>query len=367
MMDRYSAPQGPLTGIRVIEFAAIGPAPFCAMLLSDMGADVVRIDRTLQDAFPDPVTNRGRAAVHLDLKSDAGRAAALDAIALADVLIEGYRPGAMERLGLGPDAALARNPRLIYGRMTGWGQTGPLADRAGHDINYIAITGALEEIGEAGGRPIPPLNLVGDFGGGALYLAFGIAAALVERERSGKGQVIDAAIVDGTASLLSMVSGTGSSGFPTGRGINGLGGGWPSYRTYRCKDGRYMAVGALEEQFWSALADALGLTDEEKKRRPADAQALIARMEAIFLTATQAEWSERLADIDGCVTPVLSLAEAPAHPHNRQRATYRTLDGIDHPQPAPRLSRTPGVIQGPAPRRGEGGAERLRAWGVTLP
>lgn len=365
-MDGYQPAQGPLTGVRVIEFAGIGPVPFCAMLLSDMGADIVRIDRTLLDPYPDPVLNRGRTAVHLDLKSQAGHAAALEAVAHADVVLEGYRPGVMERLGLGPDAALARNARLIYGRMTGWGQTGPLADRAGHDINYIAITGALEEIGEAGRAPIPPLNLVGDFGGGALYLAFGIAAALVERERSGKGQVIDAAIVDGTASLMATFSGMAPGGFPMGRGVNSLGGGQASYRTYQCSDGRYMAVGAIEPQFWEPLADALGLSDEEKLRRPADAASLIARMEATFLTATQAEWTQRLADIDGCVAPVLSLAEAPAHPHNRERATYRTLDGIDHPQPAPRLSRTPGAIQGRAPLRGEGGAERLRAWGVAL-
>ena len=252
--------QGPLSGVRVVEFAGIGPAPFAVMLLADMGAEVVRIDRSPVDPFPNPVVNRGRTSILLDLKSDEGRRIALDAIGAADVVIEGYRPGVMERLGLGPDEALARNPRLIYGRMTGWGQDGPLSQRAGHDINYIALTGALDAIGPAEGPPMPPLNLVGDYGGGSLYLAMGVCAALYERERSGKGQVIDAAVVDGTASLMALFHGFAKGGLiSTERGRRALGGDAPWYRTYECADGRFLAVGPIEPQFRVALLAGLGL------------------------------------------------------------------------------------------------------------
>lgn len=355
---------GPLAGIRVVEFAGIGPGPFCAMLLSDMGADVVRIDRSHENAYPDPVTHRGRASIVLDLKIEAGRRVALEAMSVADVVIEGYRPGAMEAFGLGPDIVCARNPGLVYGRMTGWGQAGPLAHTAGHDINYIAITGVLDEIGNVDAPPVPPLNLVGDFGGGALYLAFGIASALFERNRSGLGQVIDAAIIDGSASMTAMFRGMAPGGFPIGRGTNVLGGAAPYYRCYRCSDGRYLAIGALEQPFWNQLLTAVG--DDTLRRDPVDFAATHARLTEIFAGATRAMWLDRLAGYDACVAPVLSLAEAPSHPHNRARGVYQHIDGIDHPAPAPRLSRTPGTIQGPAPKHDEGGAARLGGWGVRV-
>lgn len=357
--------EGPLAGIKVIEFAGIGPGPFCAMMLSDMSADVVRIDRSPHDLLPDQVTHRGRSSIVLDLKSDAGRAVALDAMMRADIAIEGYRPGVMERLGLGPDTALASNPRLIYGRMTGWGQTGPLSQKAGHDINYIALTGVLGELGKKGKLPTPPLNLIGDFGGGAMLLTLGIVAALYERQISGQGQVIDASIVDGTALLMAMFSGM-KPGLPIGRGINPLGGSQPSYRCYRCKDGLDVAVGAIEPEFWGELADAIGLTPDERSWRSSDLERLHARMETIFLSATRAEWCARLADFDACFSPILSLAEAPAHAHNQARGTYVHIDGVDHPAPAPRFSRTMGEIQGRSPKRGEGGVARLKSWGVNI-
>lgn len=356
--------QGPLRGVRVLEFAGIGPVPFCAMLLSDMGADVVRIDRSVRDDYPDPILNRGRSSIVLDLKSAQGQQAARDAMARADVVIEGYRPGVMERLGLGPNEALAANPALIYGRLTGWGQTGPLAHRAGHDINYIALTGALDEIGQRGGPPIPPLNLVGDFGGGSLYLAFGIAAALFERERSGKGQVIDAAIVDGVASMMGMFTGQ-SEVLTVGRGRNALGGARCYYGTYECSDGRHIAVGAIEDTFWNALADALGLDHEERVRTPERNEWLVRRLTDIFRTASSEEWQARLSGKNLCVTPVVELRDAPDQPHLRERGTYVRISGLDHPAPAPRFSRTPGAIQETSPP-GANGAERLRAWGVEL-
>jgi alpha-methylacyl-CoA racemase len=354
---------GPLAGVKVVEFAGIGPAPHCAMMLADMGADVVRIDRHAATDYPDPVTQRGRSSILLDLKAPQGQASARAAMAKADVVIEGFRPGVMERLGLGPDAALTDNPRLIYGRMTGWGQDGPLAQAAGHDINYIAVAGALEEIGERDRPPIPPINLVGAFGGGAMFLAYGIALALFERSRSGLGQVIDAAIVDGTASLMSAMIGMRQI-LGAGRGVNQLGGAAPSYRAYRCADGRHIAIGAIEAAFWHALADELGLGADERARKPQDNAALAERLQAIFLTAPRDEWARRLNGADMCVTPILSIEEAADHPHLRARRTYEHLDDVLHPAPAPRLSRTPGAIAGPAPVPGSGGRERLVQWGV---
>ena len=358
--------QGPLAGVRVLEFAGLGPAPFCAMLLSDLGADVVRVDRPGAGPSPADVTCRGRASLALDLKQAEAREGCLAAIELADVLIEGFRPGVMERLGLGPEPALERNPRLIYGRMTGWGQTGPLAEAAGHDINYIALTGVLDAIGTAEG-PVPPLNLVGDMGGGALYLAFGIAAALYERERSGKGQVIDAAIVDGAASLMSIFTWLQADRMVRlRRGENLLGGAAPFYRAYECADGRHIAVGALEPQFYAALIERLGIEDvpgrASAKEWPDGCEALA----KVFRTGTRAEWCALLEGTEACFAPVLSYDEAPSHPHLRARETFVEAFGMAQPAPAPRFSRTPGTVQGPPPAAGEGGLERLRAWGAKV-
>ena len=353
--------QGPLDGLKVLEFAGIGPAPFCAMLLSDLGADVVRVDRPRAGAAPHDVTARGRTSVALDLKDEAARIFCLEAVGRADVLIEGFRPGVMERLGLGPDPALALNPGLIYGRMTGWGQDGPLAQAAGHDINYIALTGALDAIGEKDRPPVPPLNLVGDYGGGALYLALGILAALHERHRSGRGQVVDAAVVDGTASLMSVFNWLSTDGLTSmTRGENLLGGAMPFYRTYECADGRYVAVGPLEPHFYARLRGALGLAPETTAPLETQAEAL----EATFRTRTRDEWTALLEGTDACFAPVLSLGEAPDHPHMKARGVYAEAFGVVQPAPAPRLSRTPGAIQGPPPGAGDGGLERLRAWGV---
>ncbi|MEA2664618.1 MAG: alpha-methylacyl-CoA racemase [Candidatus Eremiobacteraeota bacterium] len=364
---------GPLAGVRVLEFAGIGPAPFCAMLLSDLGADVVRIERADAPLPSDPVTSRGRSALALDLKSPAGIVLALAALERADVLVEGFRPGVMERLGLGPEVALERNPRLIYGRMTGWGQSGPLAHAAGHDIAYIALTGALAAIGPAHGPPVPPLNLVGDFGGGALYLALGIAAALYERERSGRGQVIDAAIVDGVASLMAMFGGLRAQGrVSLDRERNFLSGAAPNYRCYACADGRYVAVGPLEPKFFALLLQRLGVElphgsgDGTPGHENITAQwaAQADALAAVFATKPRDEWAALLEGTDACVAPVLALDEAPAHPHLRAREVYVERDGIVQPAPAPRFSRTPGALQGPAPRPGEGGRDALRRWGV---
>ena len=354
---------GAFDGVRVVEFAGIGPAPFCAMLLADHGADVVRIDRA--GAMPlDPVTARGRSSVVLDLKSPGGAALALAAMDRADVAIEGFRPGVMERLGLGPDVALARNPRLIYGRMTGWGQTGPLAHSAGHDLTYIALTGVLAALGPADAPPPPPLNLVGDFGGGALYLAFGIAAALYERERSGRGQVIDAAVVDGTASLMALFSGRVASGRGTlERGRSELGGGAPNYRCYECADGRYVAVAPREPQFRAALYALLGIDPPHAASWDDESRALA----DVFKRKPRDEWVALFEGTDACVAPVLTLDEAPAHPQMRARDVYYEAGGVVQPAPAPRFSRTPGTPK-PAPcRSGEGGRDTLQRWGVDVP
>jgi len=355
----------PLNGLRVVEFAGIGPGPHAAMMLADMGADVIRIDRPGKQAYHDPVTGRGRSSIDLDLKSPAGLAVAEAAVLAADIIIEGFRPGVMERLGLGPDEMLARNPGLIYGRMTGWGQDGPLAQSAGHDINYIALTGALDEIGVEGGPPIPPVNFVGDFGGGSTYLVIGILLALLERTRSGRGQVVDAAIVDGAASLMAAMAGMREL-IGAGRGRNALGGASPTYRTYRCADGAYLAIGAIEERFWTKLADRLGLSAAERRRDAGNADALHRRLEALFLQASAAEWIERIGLEDTCIAPVLTLEQAATHVHLVSRGTYRNCAGVIHPAPAPRLSRSPGVIAGPAPRPGEGGREAFVRWGGAM-
>jgi alpha-methylacyl-CoA racemase len=341
---------GPLTGLRVIELASIGPGPMCAMLLADQGADVVRIDRVEPSGLGvalDPrydVTGRGRRSIALDLKQPAGRDAALRLIQHADVLIEGWRPGVAERLGLGPAHCAARNPKLIYGRMTGYGQSGPLAQSAGHDINYIALTGALHAVGPAGGKPVPPLNLIGDYGGGALYLAFGLLAALYERERSGRGQVVDAAMVDGASSLMSIFHGMLAAGRwdANQRGANLLDGGAPFYDTYAAADGRHVAVGALEPKFFAEFAARIGLDDRFVKRQY-DTRAWPEMREAIaakLLTRSRDEWAREFERSDACVAPVLTLREAPSHPHAQARAAFVEVAGVTQAAPAPRFSRT---------------------------
>jgi alpha-methylacyl-CoA racemase len=331
---------GALTGLRVVEFASIGPGPHCAMMLADHGAEVLRIDREGGNGWPNPIMDRGRVTMTLDIRTATGRAAALDRCDRADVVVEGFRPGVMERLGLGPEVMLARNPALVYGRMTGWGQDGPLAHRAGHDINYIALTGALDAIGEPGRRAVPPLNLVGDFGGGSMFLAFGILAALWERERSGQGQVVDAAIVDGVSHLMTMFTGLLPSGrLSLDRSRNILGGSAPFYRTYRCADGREIAVGAIEPAFWSQLLDRLGLADAGLSQREEDWPRTIEMLEQTFLSAPRAHWVRLFRDTDACVSPVLSAEEAARDDHLVARRTFVSEQRLTQAAPAPRLSR----------------------------
>jgi len=362
-MSEDGLPRGPLTGVRVVEFAGIGPGPVAAMLLSDMGAEVIRIEPPQHDPqILFDVTLRGRPSLAFDLKQEEDLARCLETLRFADILIEGFRPGVMERLGLGPEVALQINPRLIYGRMTGWGQEGPRAMDAGHDINYIAMTGALAAMGEAGHPPRPPLNLVGDFGGGSLYLVFGIVAALYERERSGLGQIVDAAIVDGTNSLMAMFQGLAASipGVMARERIP-LGGVLPNYRCYQCADQRYVAVGAMEPHFHRELLRRLGL-DEDLPCTPEQAAEETTCLERAFATRTRDQWAEWFIGSDACVSPVLELHEVPSDPHMAARSSHVTINGVTHPAPAPRLSRTPGAIQGLAPASEEGGEERLVRW-----
>jgi alpha-methylacyl-CoA racemase len=363
---------GPLSGLRVVEFEAIGPGPFAGMMLADMGADVLLLERPVDadlgighhrrfDAML-----RGRRSLVVDLKTPAGVATALRVCAKADALIEGFRPGVMERLGLGPDVVLARNPRLVYGRMTGWGQTGPLADRAGHDIDYIAIAGVLHAIGRAGERPVPPLNLVGDFGGGGMLLAFGIACGVIEARTSGRGQVVDAAMVDGAALLATMFSGFSAAGiWRDERGTNLLDGGAPWYDTYETRDGGFVAVGAIESKFYAELLERLGLdpTLRATQHDRATWPALRAEIAARFREKTRDEWAAVFAAGDACVAPVLTFAESRAHPQVVARSGTIELGGFAQPAPAPRFARTPGAAARPAPDRGSGAAEALADWG----
>lgn len=342
------ARQGPLSGFRVIEFAGIGPGPFCAMLLADMGADVICIERESAESGGIPPernpTRRGRRSVSLNIKTPRGREAALCLVDSADALIEGYRPGVMERLGLGPDACLERNPRLVYGRMTGFGQDGPLAQAAGHDITYIALTGALHAIGPAGGKPVPPLNLVGDFGGGGLYLALGIVSAMLHCSRSGQGQVVDAAMVDGAASLMTMFYAAQAAGAWTEeRGANMLDGGAPFYDTYATKDGGYVAVGALEGKFFAELARIIGLHPRfvERQRDRSIWPEMRGEIERLFALRTRREWADALEGRNACAAAVYALSEAPAHAHNIARRSFFELGGVVQPAPAPRFSATP--------------------------
>jgi alpha-methylacyl-CoA racemase len=348
---------GPLAGVKVVEVAGLGPAPFCAMVLADLGADVVVVDRRDRAVGADPesvkhnVYGRGRRSVAVDLKSDAGAEVVRRLTDQADVFIEGFRPGVAERLGIGPDELCARNPRLVYGRMTGWGQDGPLAQKAGHDIDYIALAGPLAHIGRAGQPPTPPLNLVGDFGGGGMVLALGVCAALVERATSGQGQVIDAAMVDGAALLLAPVFPAHAMGFwHEERGTNWLDSGAPYYDTYECADGSYLAVGALEPQFYAQLLVGLGLDDDPDLPGQDDEAAWPAmkeRFAALFRSKLRDEWLAVFDEFDACVAPVLTMGEAPDHPHNRARGTYVEVDGVVQPGPAPRFDRTPGGLERP--------------------
>ncbi|SMH37181.1 CaiB/BaiF CoA transferase family protein [Azospirillum agricola] len=369
-------PTGPLAGLRVIEIAGIGPGPFCAMMLSDMGAEVIRIDRA---APPDQgidipvlgnVTNRGRRSAVLDLKSPEGVVALKRLVAQADALIEGFRPGVMERLGLGPDELLAVNPRLVYGRITGWGQEGPLAKAAGHDLNYIALSGMLHAIGPAD-RPLPPLNLIGDYGGGAMYLAFGMVCALLERAKSGKGQVVDAAMVDGAASLGAALYGLLDAGlWHDRRASNLLDGGVPWYDSYGTSDGKHIAIGPLEPRFYDRMLELLGVTDDTlratlRDRSEANWPRLREAFAEVFRTRTRDEWCARLEGTDVCFAPVLSMAEAPHHPHTVAREGFVAVGGVVQPAPAPRFSRSRPAVQGPPPAPGEHTRDILADWGFT--
>ena len=345
---------GPLAGLRVLEFAGLGPVPHAGMVLADLGAHVVRAERpgAVPAAPPGPI-DRGRTVVVLDLGDPDGVEAALRLADGADVLLEGYRPGVMERLGLGPDVCLGRNPRLVYGRMTGWGHDGPLAPRAGHDITYLALAGALAAIGPPDGDPVPPLNLVGDYGGGSMLLLVGVLAALVERSASGRGQVVDAAMIDGVTSLLALTYGLLGAGLWTlERGANLIDGGAPFYTTYVCGDGGHVAVGALEERFWLELLAGLGLDPAALPSRDDRASwpLLRARLSAVFATRSRDAWAAAFADVDACVAPVLTLAETAAHPQLGGRDSVTTSGGSAAPGVAPRFSRTPGAA-GPPPQQ----------------
>ena len=363
---------GPLTGIKVVELAGIGPGPMCAMLLADMGATVLRINRPggsdlgLARPLRYDLLLRGRYSIAVDLKSPAGKALALRLVERADALIEGFRPGVTERLGLGPEDCLARNPRLVYGRVTGWGQDGPLARAAGHDINYIALAGALHAFGRRGGPPTPPLNLLGDFAGGALYLAFGVVCGILEAGRSGRGQVVDAAMVDGVASLMTAAIGAVAAGLATHeRGANHLDTGAHFYNVYECADGGWISVAPIEGKFYAELLrrldlDPASLPPQMEREHWPEAQA---RFAALFKTRTRDEWCALLESTDACFAPVLTTDEAPDHPHNRARGTYVEIDGIVQPAPAPRFSRTrPELPIPPQPTDPEHAEAALAAW-----
>jgi alpha-methylacyl-CoA racemase len=364
---------GPLAGMKVVELAGIGPGPFCAMLLSDLGAEVVRIDRREPSGLGVPrphgsdLLNRGRKSVALDMKTPEGVETVLRLAAQADALIEPFRPGVAERLGVGPDDCFARNPKLVYGRMTGWGQTGPLAKAAGHDLNYIAISGVLHAIGPRGGAPVPPLNIAGDFGGGALYLAFGMMAAIWEAQRSGKGQVVDVSMVEGAASLITGFYGLrGFGAWTDKRGDNIIDGGAPFYSVYEAKDGKYVTLGAIEAKFYALMLDALGLAGDpvmddqmNKDKWPAQRE----KIAAVMATKTRDEWTALLEGTDICYAPVLDMGEVKDHPHNAARGSFVEIDGYLQPGPAPKFSRTKAEIQGPPVAPGTHTREVLEGWG----
>jgi len=358
----------PLTGLRILEFDGLGPVTFAGMMLADLGAEVVRLTRSASAGAPvfsdvgGEILHRARPAVEVNLKDAADHGRVLDLVGAADALIEGFRPGVMERLGLGPDICAARNARLVYGRITGWGQTGPMAGEVGHDINYIALSGALHGMGEPDRPPRPPLNLVGDYGGGAMLLVTGVLAALLEAKSTGRGRVVDAAMTDGSALLTSLFHALGARGlWSEARGANLLDGGAPFYRCYECADGRFVAVGALEPQFYAALIAGLGLKAEDAPQFDmAGWPALHARFAALFATRDRDDWAERFAGTDACVTPVLTLTEAPDHPHNAARATF-VEQGVTQPAPAPRFDGTAArPIARPAPLSLD---EAVNRWG----
>ncbi len=359
---------GPLSGTRIIELAGIGPGPFCGMLLSDMGAEVIRIDRAGAAHRPKDVLARGRKSIAVDLKSDAGKEVVLKLCESSDALFEGFRPGVTERLGVGPEDCMARNPALVYGRMTGWGQEGPMAQAAGHDINYISLIGALHAIGEAGGKPVPPLNLVGDFGGGGMYLAFGLVCAMLEAQKSGKGQVVDTAMVDGAASLMAMFFSMQASGaFSMERGTNLLDGGAHFYGTYETKDGKFISLGSIEPQFYALLVEKSGV-DPARFSAQMDASKwgeFKQELTEVFLTKTRDEWCDIMEGTDVCFAPVLALDEVQNHPHNQARNTFLEVDGFVQPAPAPRFSRSEVAVQGGARIAGEDSREVLALAGYS--
>jgi alpha-methylacyl-CoA racemase len=365
--------EGALSGVRVVELASLGPTPFCGMMLGDMGAEVIRIER-VEDAglgielpYRYDLRNRNKRSVALNLKTVQGRAVLERLIARADVLLEGFRPGVAERLGFGPERCHELQPKLVYARATGWGQDGPLSQAAGHDINYIGLTGALDMMGPADGPPALPLNLVGDYAGGALYMAFGIVCALRSADHSGKGQVVDAAMIDGVTSLLTVFHGLRQSGSLLPRGQNVLDGGAPYYRCYRTRDDGWMAVGPIESKFYGVFLDRLGIAgiDLPEQNDRGGWSRLEQSIAERFISGTRSEWEEVFAGSDACVSPVLSLAEAPESAHCRARDMFLTLEGIEHPRPAPRLSRTPGRVRSNAPRPGEDTTSLLRELGLT--
>lgn len=371
-----TASAGPLSGYRIIEIAGVGPGPFAAMLLADMGAEVIRVERAQSARGPAPVHPhadvmlRGRRNVAIDLKHPQGVATLLDLVERADALVEGFRPGVMERLGVGPHECRERNDKLVYGRMTGWGQDGPLADAAGHDINYISLAGALAHFRRAGQSPTPPLNMVGDFGGGGMFLAFGVVCGLLEAQRSGVGQVVDAAMVDGAAVLMTMFWTFRNIGLfdEAAPGTNLLDTGAPFYDVYECRDGLFISIGSIEPQFYATLLDLLGLTDDDAFANQMDSAAwpnLKERLAATFLTRTRAEWCDLMEASDVCFAPVLTMSEAAEHPHNVARKTFVDVDGVVQPAPAPRFSRTaPGIRTAPA-FAGQHTREVLADWGIA--
>jgi alpha-methylacyl-CoA racemase len=367
---------GPLDGCRVVEIAGVGPGPFAAMMLADMGADVIRVDRKSAVTGGDPATPpldllaRGRRSVGVDLKRPDGAEVVLRLAERADALIEGFRPGVAERLGIGPQECCGRNPRLVYGRMTGWGQDGPYAGAAGHDINYISLAGVLGAIGRAGEAPAPPLNLVGDFGGGGMLLAFGVACGLLEATRSGQGQVVDAAMIDGAALLMTMFHGMAASGsWRPERGTNLLDSGAPFYDVYETADGGYVSVGSLERQFYAELLGLSGLAEAEDLPSQMDRPqwpSMKKRLAEVFRGKTRDEWCALMEGTDVCFAPVLSMDEAPSHPHNAARHTFTEVAGVRQPAPAPRFSRTPGEISRPPAHPGQHTQEALNNWGFSL-
>jgi alpha-methylacyl-CoA racemase len=365
---------GPLSGVKIVELAGIGPGPFAGMLLSDMGADIVRIDRAQQvnaAVFDKPNLEplyRGRRSIGVDLKNPDGVETVLRLVEQADALFEGFRPGVTERLGLGPDVCLARNPKLVYGRMTGWGQDGPLAQAAGHDINYIALAGALAHFGREGAKPTPPINLVGDFGGGGMFMAFGVVCGILEARASGKGQVLDVAMVDGSAILMSMMWGLKQIGFWDERqGVNVLDTGAPFYDTYETADGKHISLGSLEPQFYAELVNRLGIADDglPMQMDRGNWNVLREKFTALFKTKTRDEWDAVLLGSDACYAPVLTMSEATNNEHIRARNTIIERDGVPQPAPAPRFSRTEPEVERSAPWPGQHTDEALRDWGVS--